>query len=114
MELNKKDVNITICELLGLDPKEVINIDIHLESKTIPKIVITKSLNIAVSDYLQLLRQTSEYRTVQQDPRNIILMEEMKDFFNDKLSKTRSFDEAFTKAIWKAYLKGIDVGSKNP
>lgn len=35
-------------------------------------------------------------------------VKELKTVFNDKLARTGSFDEAFTKAVWIAFNKGIE------
>jgi len=36
---------------------------------------------------------------------------ELKQIFNDKLSKTGSLDEAFLKAVWTAYKQGLADGA---
>lgn len=40
----------------------------------------------------------------------MILTDVLKRQFTEKLHKTGSFDEAFTKAVWAAYLHGIEEG----
>lgn len=40
-------------------------------------------------------------------------MTEYRKLFNDKLAKTDNFDEAFIKAIWKAYLDGVEAGKSD-
>lgn len=40
----------------------------------------------------------------------MIGIEELKAVYLDKLQKTGSFDQAFTKAIWTSFLKGIETG----
>lgn len=36
----------------------------------------------------------------------------LKQIFNEKLEKSGSFDEAFTKAVWEAFKHGIKEGKK--
>lgn len=38
----------------------------------------------------------------------MINIEELKKVFNEKLAATGSLDAAFTKAVWVAYLKGLE------
>jgi len=38
----------------------------------------------------------------------MINVEELKAIFNAKLAKTGSLDEAFLKAVWTAYKKGLE------
>ncbi len=38
---------------------------------------------------------------------------ELKAVFNDKLAKTNSMDEAFTKAVWVAVKVGIKMAQNN-
>jgi hypothetical protein len=40
----------------------------------------------------------------------MILVDKLKQDFYNKLASTGSFDESFTKAVWTAYLKGIEDG----
>lgn len=37
---------------------------------------------------------------------------ELKRIFIEKLSKTGSLDEAFTKAVWIAYSRGVESGKE--
>ena len=38
----------------------------------------------------------------------MIDVNKLKQIFNDKLTKTGSLDEAFTKAMWTAYKQGLE------
>lgn len=40
----------------------------------------------------------------------MILTEQLKQAFNEKLAKTGSLDAAFTKAVWLAYNAGLKDG----
>ena len=40
----------------------------------------------------------------------MIGVEQLKELYLKKLEKTGSFDEAFVKAVWVAYIKGYNVG----
>ena len=37
-------------------------------------------------------------------------MTEYRTLFYEKLAKTDNMDEAFTKAVWRAYLDGVEAG----
>lgn len=102
-----------LCKKLNINPRGVTNIEIKAEANSVPLLVVTKLLESDFADYLSDLKNTVEYREVIEDPRNIILMEEMNKFFYDKLAETGSLDKAMLKAVWRAYLKGIQVGSNS-
>lgn len=42
----------------------------------------------------------------------MISVDELKKQFYEKLASSGSLDQAFTKAVWIAYKKGIEDGSK--
>ena len=43
----------------------------------------------------------------------MLAVDELKRDFWEKLSLTGSLDDAFTKAVWNAYKKGIDDGRRD-
>jgi len=43
----------------------------------------------------------------------VINVTQLKQIFNDKLAKTGSLDEAFTKAMWECYKQGLADAEKD-
>jgi len=44
------------------------------------------------------------------DEVNVPTVDEFKQYFIDKLDRTGSLDEAFTKAVWSAFRVGYNMG----
>ncbi len=105
--------NEELCKKLNINPRGVTSVNIRTNEDALPCLVVTKLLESDFADYLTELKNTVEYKELIEDTRNIILMEEMNKFFYDKLAETGSLDKAMLKAVWRAYLKGIQVGSSS-
>lgn len=44
------------------------------------------------------------------DEVNVPTVDEFKQYFTDKLDRTGSLDQAFTKAVWSAFRVGYNMG----
>lgn len=108
--MSNNNLNLEICKALNVEVTGVTNVEVKLQVGEPPKVIIHKLADTEISAHLARLVSSAEYQELIEDPRMIILMDEMKAYFFDKLHETGSLDAALLKAVWKAYLKGIQVG----
>lgn len=70
------------------------------------------SLQVQLTRYRAAMEQAVEALEI-----GAIGMNDVNEFmtiFHEKLGRTGSFDQAFTKAVWKAWLAGYEAGSTTP
>jgi hypothetical protein len=88
----------------------VVDMSIELKVNDVAKLKVTTLLDETDPLFIDLLSKELKVELQEASKNNCLFVDTLRELFYKKLQAENDMDKAFVKAVWIAYLKGIEVG----